>query len=81
MTLILLILNILSGELMPDLEYCYEHCAKGKLASDNFLKRCNSAYDAVSDFYNFATECFETCPYKDKATSTEELSMGGSKLF
>lgn len=47
-------------------EYCYKCCDKGKAASDEFLKRNNSAYDAVIDFWLFTKECFNTCPYKDE---------------
>lgn len=49
-----------------DLEYCYKNCVRGKSASEEFLEKNNSVYDAVSDFWAFVDECFKTCPYKDK---------------
>ena len=49
-----------------NLEYCYKCCAKGKKASDEFLEKNNSVYDAASDFWSFTDECFKTCPFKDE---------------
>lgn len=48
-----------------ELEYCYNHCSKGKKISEEFLEKNNSVYDAASDFWAFTEECFKTCPYKD----------------
>ena len=49
---------------LPNLDYCYKCCEKGKKASDEFLDKNNSVYDAASDFWSFTDECFKTCPYK-----------------
>ena len=49
-----------------NIEYCNNKCQKGIEAREKFLDENNSAYDAVIDFWSFASKCFETCPYKDK---------------
>lgn len=51
---------------MPDLGYCYKTCPIGKKASEEFLEKNNSVYDAASDFWAFTDECFKNCPYKDE---------------
>jgi hypothetical protein len=48
-----------------DLDYCYKKCSTGKKASDEFIDKNNSVYDAAVDFWSFTDECFKTCPYKD----------------
>lgn len=49
-----------------DIGYCDKICMIGKKASEDFLLKNNSAYDAALDFIFFTKECFKTCPYKDK---------------
>ena len=50
---------------MMNIRYCDKQCNIGKVKSEEFLNRTNSAYDAAMDFIGFVTECFKTCPYKD----------------
>jgi hypothetical protein len=48
-----------------DITYCNNKCSIGKAASEKFLDKNNSAYDAAIDFWAFTDECFKTCPFKD----------------
>lgn len=45
--------------------YCGTECPKGKKASEDFINKNNSAFDAAIDFSLFVNECFKTCPYKE----------------
>ena len=47
-----------------NIEYCYKYCEKGKKASENFLEKRNSPFDAALDFQWFIEECLKNCPYK-----------------
>ena len=47
-----------------DITYCYEQCTIGKTASDDFLRKQSSVFDAAIDFQCFTEKCFKTCPYK-----------------
>jgi len=55
-----------------NIEYCGKKCPKGIKASEEFLNRNNSAYDAAIDFWDFTDKCFETCPYKEAHTKKEK---------
>ena len=48
-----------------DYVYCYKHCEKGKAEANKILAESDSVSDAAIDFDYFATECFNTCPYKE----------------
>ena len=55
-----------------NIEYCGKKCSKGIKASEKFLNRNNSAYDAAIDFWDFTDKCFETCPYKEAHAKKEK---------
>jgi hypothetical protein len=55
-----------------DLEYCYKKCRIGKKASDEFLNKSESVFDAASDFWAFTEKCFKTCPYKENHTKEKK---------
>ena len=44
-------------------DYCSK-CPIGSQASEKFLDKNNSPYDAAIDFMSFVNECSKTCPYK-----------------
>lgn len=51
--------------------YCDNECPKGKMASEDFLSKSNSAFDAAIDFISFTEECFKTCPFVDQHKEDE----------
>lgn len=57
---------------MINIKYCNDICSKGQKASDEFIKKADSAFDAAIDFWAFVEECIKTCPYKDKYTEENE---------
>jgi hypothetical protein len=44
-----------------DYLYCSEKCPKGQAKRDEFLKYCESAFDAAFDMRMFVKSCAETC--------------------
>jgi hypothetical protein len=55
-----------------DFTYCNDECPKGIEARNKFLKRYNSAYDAITDFRLFVKDCSKTCPYKEMHDKSEQ---------
>ena len=41
--------------------YCNENCPVGTAARDSFIRKNNSAYDALTDFRLFVENCAKTC--------------------
>jgi hypothetical protein len=47
-------------------EYCYETCPIGKVASEVFLDLNNSVLSAVDEFDRFTVNCSKTCPFSNR---------------
>ena len=55
-------------------DYCSKRCLIGIKASEEFLDKQNSAFDAAIDFMLFANKCFDTCPYKEEHDNKREYN-------
>ena len=59
--------------------YCNEKCPVGIAACDSFLRKNNSAYDAITDFRIFVENCAKTCTcpevHKKSENNTDQAEM------
>jgi hypothetical protein len=54
--------------------YCLDNCTICKAKEEEFLRSCNSSYDAALDLLWFVEECAETCSrYKNIPNERDEL--------